>query len=206
MIGERSAVKNQTTSLPGGTGDEAYRLLRSTLKFAATERPIRSILVVDIDAPAGSEVARRLAEAIAQGGDRCALVDTETRGAGEAPGLADLVGGAPLDAVVSDAGRGTVVVVPAGRGATADMLAHGGVTDALTGLLSRFEFVVLSSAPLPKYADALALAPRVDAVIMVVSAGKTRRAKAIDARDALLRVGANILGVVLAEGKRGTFR
>lgn len=196
----------ETTGAPGGPGGEAYRLLRSTLKFAATERPVRSVLVVDIDRPAASDVARHLAESFARAGDRCAYVETDSRGAERSDGFAELIGGAPLDSIVSDSGRPGLAVVPAGQAATADVLTGDGVGDALDRLLDRFEFVILSCAPMPQFADALALAPRVDAVIMVASAGRTRRPKAIDARDALRRVGANILGVVLAEEKRGWFR
>ena len=206
MIEERAAVMAETTGAQGGPGSEAYRLLRSTVKFAASERPVRSVLVVDIDRPAASGVARQLAESFARAGDRCAFVETDGRGAERAEGFAELIGGAPLGAIVADAVRPGLAVVPAGRSATADVLTGDGVGDAIGRLLDRYEFVILSCAPLPQFADALALAPRVDAVIMVASSGKTRRPKAIDARDALQRVGANILGVVLAEEKRGRFR
>ncbi len=206
MIEERAGMTAETRAAAGGPGDEAFRLLRSTLKFAAGDRPVRSVLVVDIDRPETSGVARRLAESFARAGDRCALVETDGRAGGDAAGFADLIRGAPLAAAIADAEHGGPVVVPAGRGAAADALSSDGVGEALRTLLQSYEYVILSCAPLPRYADALALAPRVDAVIMVASSGKTRRPKAIDARDALERVGANILGVVLAEETRGWFR
>lgn len=206
MIEERAAVKAETTGASTWPGDEAYRLLRSTVKFGASERPARSVLVVDIDRPVASDVARQLAESFARAGDRCVYVETDGRTAERAAGFAELIGGASLESVAAGTERHGLTVVAAGQGASADVLVADGVASALDTLLERYEFVILSCAPLPQFADALALAPRVDAVIMVASSGKTRRSKAIDARDALQRVGANILGVVLAEGKRGRFR
>jgi len=76
---------------------------------------------------------------------------------------------------------------------------------ALDGLIEAHGFVILSTAPLPKYADAVAIASRVDAVILVATAGGTRRPRAIEARDALDRVGARILGVVMLEPKKRWF-
>ena len=92
-----------------------------------------------------------------------------------------------------------------GRASEPDVLAGAGVGAALTQLLGEFDHVILTCAPLPQNGDALALAPNVDATILVVTAGKTRRPRAVEARDALDRVGARILGVVLVEPKRGWF-
>lgn len=185
--------------------DEAFRSLRSTVKFAPGELPVRTVLVVDVDRDETSDIARRLADAFARAGDRCAYVETDGRLTLGEPGFSDLIRGAALDRVVTAGGPSAAAVIPAGAGATPDLLSSDDVTAALISLLERFEFVVLSCAPLPQFADALALAPRVDAVIMVVGSGKTRRPRAVDARDALRRVGARILGVVLAEQKRGLF-
>ncbi|MEX2314085.1 MAG: hypothetical protein WD628_00105, partial [Thermomicrobiales bacterium] len=69
-----AAPATETRYLP-----EAYRSLRSTVKFATGERPIRSVLVVDIDRDARSQVAERLALAFAEAGDRCVLIDTDAR-------------------------------------------------------------------------------------------------------------------------------
>ena len=206
MIEERLTVKAETRTMPDGPGDEAYRLLRSTVRFTTGERPVRSVLVVDIDRATSSDVARRLAESFSMAGDRCVLVETDSRGGTKAAGFSDLIDGASLDGIAVDSEAHSLAVISAGRATSADTLSADGVDDALSKLLERFEHVILTCAPMPQFADALALAPLVDAVILVVSSGKTRRQKAIDARDALRRVGANILGAVLSEEKRGRFR
>lgn len=206
MIDERTAVTAKTGDAHDTPRDEAFRLLRSTVKFATGERPLRTVLVVDVDRPDASDVARRLADSFARAGDRCAYVETDGRAADPGAGFSELIGGAPIETIATGDGTPAAALVPAGQGATADVLSSDGVADALARLTEHYAFVVLSCAPLPQFADALALAPRVDAVIMVASAGRTRRPKAVDARDALQRVGANILGVVLSEQPRRFFR
>jgi non-specific protein-tyrosine kinase len=188
--------------------DEAYRILRSTVKFATGDTPVRTVLLVDIDRRESSAVAEHLATAFARAGDRCALVDTNPRGiARREAGFSDLIhGSATADAITHPGDVPGLTVVAPGTASTPDLLAGDGVPAALEVLLAEFDHVVLHAAALPQHGDALALAPNVDAVILVVTAGKTRRPRAIEARDALDRVGARILGVVMVEGKRGLFR
>lgn len=202
----RQAQQAQTTP-PSREIAEAYRSLRSTVKFATGERPIRSVLVVDIDREQRSSVAQQLATAFAEAGDRCVLIDTDSRGAEErSAGFFDLLrGDATLASIAQPADSGHLTHVGPGLHGSPDALAGDAFTTALDGLVEAHGFAVLSAAPLPRYADALAIAPRVDAVILVVTSGGTRRPKAVDARDALERVGARILGVVMVEPKRRWF-
>ncbi len=182
---------------------EAYRSLRSTVKFATGDRPIRSVLVVDLDRDERSTVAEHLATAFGDAGDRCVLIDTDSRGCGEgASGFFDLLRGG--ESVVDPSGGNFMRLGP-GRSGTPDALAGDAFSSALDAMIDAHGLAVLSSAPLPRYADALAIAPRVDAVILVVTSGDTRRQRAVDARDALDRVGARILGVVMVEPKKRWF-
>jgi len=52
--------------------------------------------------------------------------------------------------------------------------------------------------------DAAVLAPLVDGVLLVLAAGRSRRDTTRAAREALDRVGANVLGVVLTEADPST--
>lgn len=184
---------------------EAFRILRSTLKFAAGESPIRSVLVVDVDRKEPSSVAARLADAFARAGDRCVHVSTDSRTGNRDAGLSEIIDGA----AVSDVGRrgsgDAASVVGPGSSANPDLLAGAGFRRALDALLAEHDFAILSAASLPEHGDALSIAPHVDAVILIVTAGRTRRARAVDARNALERVGARMLGVVVVESKRSMF-
>lgn len=195
-----------TTS--AGRRDEAFRSLRSSIKFSAGETPVRSVLIVDADRQTASDSAEQIARAFAKAGDSCAFVDGNFRAAGTAtPGFSDLlIGSHALDSVLQgNTGDGLLTSISAGTVTDPDLLAGDQVTRVLEALLQRFEYVILSTASLPHYSDAISLASRVDATLLVVSSGKTRRQRAVDARDALDRVGARVLGVVLIEAKRRLF-
>ncbi|MCL5405486.1 MAG: CpsD/CapB family tyrosine-protein kinase [Deltaproteobacteria bacterium] len=60
-----------------------------------------------------------------------------------------------------------------------------------------FDLVVIDSAPLAVSPDGLAVASRVDGIVLVVEAEKTRWQAVKTMRDSISRVGGNILGVVL---------
>jgi non-specific protein-tyrosine kinase len=184
---------------------EAYRILRSSVKFAAAERPLRAVLVVDVDRPTPSGVAEQLALAFARAGDRCAYVAT-TGASSDGAGFAELLAGSVEPSVVQRPGSTpTLSIVSPGAALDPDALASERFTTALDALLTSNEYVVFACASLPTHGDALAIAPRVDATILVVTSGQTRRPRAIEARDSLQRVGANLLGVVLVEAKRRWF-
>lgn len=190
------------------TRAEAYRSLRSTIKFAAGDTPVRSVLIVDTDRTGASETAFQVARAFAKAGDSCAFINTDpASGNTGIPGLSDLlIGSTSLDEVLQgDTGDGLLTVIGPGTVADPDLLAGGQLARVLEALQQRFDYIIFGAAGLPGSSDAISVAPRVDATILVVTSGKTRRAKAVQARDALQRVGANILGVVLVESKRRLF-
>ncbi len=60
-----------------------------------------------------------------------------------------------------------------------------------------FDWVLIDSAPLVVSPDGLAIASKVDGIILVVEAEKTRWQAVKTMRDSISRVGGNILGVVL---------
>ncbi len=59
----------------------------------------------------------------------------------------------------------------------------------------------MDTAPAGVLADAAVLAPRLGGVLLVVSAGRTKRDLARRAREQLERVHANVLGVVLVDAR-----
>ncbi len=67
----------------------------------------------------------------------------------------------------------------------------------LEKLKAKYDIILFDSPPLLAVTDASVLATRVDGVVMVADAGRTRRDIALRAKENLLKVGANMLGVVL---------
>ncbi|MDR3554769.1 MAG: CpsD/CapB family tyrosine-protein kinase [Syntrophobacteraceae bacterium] len=60
-----------------------------------------------------------------------------------------------------------------------------------------FDLILIDSAPMVLSPDGLAIASRVDGIVLVVEAEKTRWQVVKTLRDSIARVGGNILGVVL---------
>ncbi|MDR3570202.1 MAG: CpsD/CapB family tyrosine-protein kinase [Syntrophobacteraceae bacterium] len=65
------------------------------------------------------------------------------------------------------------------------------------GFRGGFDWVLIDSAPLVLSPDGLAIASKVDGIVLVVEAEKTRWQAVRTMRDSITRVGGNILGVVL---------
>ena len=183
---------------------ETYRSLRETIKHAAGEKPLASVLLVDVDRKGPSEVARRLAEVFGVARERCVLIDTNFRNPSDGePGLSDLTldPTTQLDLALTDG----LAVVRAGTAGNPDLLSSKSFPGALASIVEQFDYAIVACDGYPASADALAVGPLVDAVILVISAGVTGREPAIQARDALERLGVRILGMVMIERPRRWF-
>jgi Mrp family chromosome partitioning ATPase len=71
------------------------------------------------------------------------------------------------------------------------------MTSLLAGLHARFDHVVVDSPPIALYPDGLAIASKVDGVLLVVKASTTPLDAVRDSKRLLERVGAKVCGVVL---------
>ena len=207
---------------PDSPEAEAYRALRANIKFTGGPggHPARSILLAD--AGAGDErpaIAANLACALAAAGDPTLLLDADLR----RPSLHALFGLPNEDGVStflrgrSDAsGRDAALplqptavpgltLLPAGPPPPdpAELLAADRFRVLLALARDAAAFVIVDAPPVTAVADALAVAAAVDGVLLIVRAGRTRRAAAQRAKEQLLRVGANLLGVVLTDAKVG---
>ena len=184
---------------------ETYRSLRDMIKNATGDESIQSVLVADIDRQAPSSVARHLAEAFRTARDTCVQIDTNFRRPDESdPGLSDLIDDpALIEELLANDDESTIV--GPGTVGTPDLLSSSGFPPALQAIVERFDYAVVTCDTYPGSSDLLAVAPSVDAVILVISAGVTGREPAMQARDALDRIDARILGLVVVERPRRWF-
>lgn len=192
---------------------EAYRVLRTNILFARGEGAprLRTLLVASVDRESATDVAANLAVATAQAGVATVLVDANLRFPQQhlAFGLANDKGLAT--ALTTDADAATtpttvpnLALLPAGPtpATPSELLGSTRLTAILADLATAAELVILDAPPVGTVADAPVLATRVDGVLLVIRSGVTRRARAIEARDELERVGARIVGVALIEPGR----
>ncbi len=121
-----------------------------------------------------------------------------------APGLVQLLkGDCSLDSAVKRPGgqadAGNMHLIPAGEKAPnpVELLRAPEMNALISDLRRRFDFTLIDSPAVQTSPDAIRLAEMVDGVILVVRAGSTRRRAAHEAKEALAKAGANIMGAVL---------
>ncbi len=194
---------------------EAYRQLRTNIQFSSPDKPVHTLLATSTSPDDGkSTTIANLAITFAQAGSATVLVDADLR----RPHLHTIFGlpnDAGLTTLVSEMARSkdqaaynlplqetevanlrvlTSGPVPPNP---AEILSSQRMAHILALLRNGAEYVLIDTPPIIAVTDAAVLASRVDGVLLVVNAGKTKRDLAIKARDMLQQVNAHILGVVL---------
>ncbi len=194
---------------------EAFRALRATLLTTSPRDAPRSVLVTGCT---GSDDARAvaadLAVVLARSGRPTMLVDADFRRPehlarpvggedGDWLGLADVVRSSDtsLDDVMSKLGGvDDLFVVPAGHlgsSSAGDVLAGERAADVIGELRRRDELVVLVAPPVLRASETSQLAALVDATLVVVRAGTTRRRELAETTERLAALGAPRVGIVL---------
>jgi succinoglycan biosynthesis transport protein ExoP len=188
---------------------ELYRQLRTSTQFLQVGgRPLSMAVTSSLPGEGKSTVALNLALALAEVSDRVLLVDADLR----RPTVADrlgiegqaglstvLVGRAAFDDVVQEWGPARLAVLTAGAVPPnpAELLSSPGMATLAAELSTRYDVVVWDTAPLLPVTDAQVLSRHVDGVVLVASARKVRRVQLAAALEALARVDARLLGVVV---------
>ncbi|MEO7910339.1 MAG: polysaccharide biosynthesis tyrosine autokinase [Roseiflexaceae bacterium] len=202
-----------TVANPETLAAESYRILRTNLQIAGTDRHLPSLLISSPSRGDGkSDVAANLAVVLARAGKLVILVDANLRrpqtatlfGLPDQNGLAQLLDSESLPEPVAVAAVPNLFVLPAGGVASnsSEILGSQRMYRLIQEYKSRADVVLIDSPPL-WYSDALALAPQVDGVLLVVSSGSTGRENTINAVESLRLVGARIIGTVLNRVKAG---
>ena len=161
-----------------------------------------------------STTISNLAIAVAQGGRRTLLIDADCRrpvqhktfglgGGAEdnvGPGLSGVLSGrATLDQAVRPTDVDRLDLLPCGPlpHNPAELLDSQPLLDLLAEVARRYDQVLIDSPPVTLVSDARILAASCDAAILVVRHDRSTRRGAQLAWNALVSVGANVLGVVI---------
>ena len=191
-----------------GAAGEAYRAIRTAVRFLDPDNPPRALVITSAKAAEGkSTTAVNLALSLAQSGHRVAIVDADLREPAlakqlkikAARGLTDvLTGDATLDTALHTY-RPTLDVLFAGPVPPnpSEMLGSQKMSSVIDELVERYEYVIFDAPPVLPVTDAVVLATQVDGAVMVVRQGRTSRAAAADAARRLNAVNANLVGFVL---------
>jgi non-specific protein-tyrosine kinase len=199
-----------TLSNPRSPISEAYRTLRTNLQFVSLDKPLRSLLVTSPGAQQGkSTTLANLAVAIAQGEKEVILMDCDLRrptlhklfGLEDKPGLTTMMldEGAMSDPPLQQTVVPRLNLLASGPlpPSPADLLGSRRMDNVLELLTERADIVLLDAPPVVAVSDAAVLATKVDGVLLVVSAGQTKRDGVQAAKARLEKVNANLIGAVL---------
>jgi non-specific protein-tyrosine kinase len=188
---------------------EAFRTLRTSLRYADVDHPPRMVVMTSSVAGEGkSTTACNLAITLASAGVHVVLVEGDLRrprvadymGIEGAAGLTDvLIGRSQLDDVLKRWGGSTLSVLTSGGlpPNPSELLSTDQMGEVLVALRQRADIVLIDAPPLLPVTDAAVLAQQCDGALLVVRHGRTTREQATRALDALNSVGAKVLGTVL---------
>jgi len=189
---------------------EAYRVLRSNIRFAKIDNPSSSLLVTSPGPEEGkTTTAANLAVVLAQAGQKVILVDSDLRrptlheffGLDNHVGLTDLlVDGEGLwqEVLRTTDQEGLRVLTSGGLPPNpSELLGSDSMRETLRELEKTADVVILDSSPLLAVTDGSILGSLVGGAILVLQAGKTRNEAARRAKDALDNSGVKLLGVVV---------
>jgi non-specific protein-tyrosine kinase len=202
-----------TLTDPRSPVSEAYRTLRTNLSFSSLDEPIRTLVVTSPAPDEGkSTTVANLAVTMAQGGRSTILVDCDLRRPAlhtlfdcqAEPGLTDLLleedGQPALQQTQVDGLRllssGPLPPNPA------DLLGSQKIDQVIESLSGMADVVLFDAPPVIAVTDAAVLGAKVDGVLLVISAGKTRREHAERAKEMLERANVRIVGAALTNAPK----
>lgn len=199
-----------TLADPRSPAAEAYRSLFINLSFSSQEQPVRTLLVTSAGPEEGkSTTLANLAVVAAQMGRRVVVVDCDLRqprqhelfGLRNDQGVATVTTGqASAAAVLQPVGEvAGLQVITSGPlpVSPAQVLASRRMEELIRELADQADLVLFDSPPAIAVSDASVLATKVDGVLLVLSAGQTKRDHARRAKEALEKVHARLVGAVL---------
>jgi capsular exopolysaccharide synthesis family protein len=189
---------------------EAYRTLRTNLRYASAGSELRSVLVTSPGPGEGkSTTTANLACVIAQSGKRVIAVSADLRKPtlrryfgmqDNGRGLSNiLIGEATLDDCLIPTAEKNLMVLTAGPKPPnpAELLDTERMRALVQELEERADMVLFDAPPVIAVTDALIVAPLVDGVLMVINVGTVPRELAKRSKEQFEAVGARLLGVVL---------
>jgi len=189
---------------------ESMRVFRTSIQLSSTSRESRVIAITSCQPSEGkSTLSMNLAAALAQGGKKVVLVDTDMRrpsvywrlGLSDRKGLSEyLTGLEPLDGIIQTHKiLPSLDVIPSGicPPLPADLLASEQMKKFVEALRERYEYVIFDSPPALSVTDPLIIASLSDGLVLVIRQGYCTRAMLVRAGEIFRDVGVKVYGFVL---------
>lgn len=206
--GERGVGGRVVALQPRSVAAEAIRTLRTALYFGLAGDAKTYVVTSPAPGDGKSTVASNLAIAMAQANQRVLLIDADMRkptqheifGVEARSGFAAVLSGTlPAIEAVVPSGTCSLDLLPCGRipSNPVELLNNGMFSEALEQLLQHYDQIVIDSPPVMPVADARLISAMVDCSLLVLRADRSTRRISTGARDELLKVRTQRLGVVV---------
>lgn len=197
---------------PRHVASEAYRILRTNLRFAPADQP-RQVLTISSPSPGDgkSTTSLNFAATLAMQGKRVLLIDGDMRrgkqhaqlGIPRAPGLSAVLSGAVsahnavrtvelMDKITMD-----VLVAGDSPPNPAELLGGTVMAELFAWAKASYDTVIVDTPPVNMFADGLLLAAAGDALLLVGRAGKSFRDELAMAAQQVRNLNVPLAGVVL---------
>lgn len=206
-----AGIDPMASDLAGFASREAYRYLRTSVRFVGQNSNLRSMLITSaIGGEGKSTTAANLATVMADAGDRVVLVDCDLRrpslhdrfGLPNTVGLTSLLVGDVSLQEATHFVRENLAVLTSGplvRNPT-EMLSSRTFERVLAAIVEQADFTILDAPPVLPVADAVISGSIVDGVIVVGRIGLVRRRLVREALRRLRDSGVNLIGLVANDG------
>lgn len=193
---------------PSGAVGEAFRTLRTNLRFLETSGPRSIVLASATEEKNAVEVAANLAFALAEAGYRVVLVDVDLRhprvglimDVDHRLGLSDVLADqAELDDALVTTSHPKLTALLAGTlpPNPSELLGSTQMRAVLSSLEKRFDYVIVDAPAVLSYTDAAVISVVAERTVLTVASGRTRSNELSAALRALGNVGTKPVGIVL---------
>jgi capsular exopolysaccharide synthesis family protein len=213
-VGERKydvGVGLVTRRHPQTIMSEAFRTLRTNIRFVGVDKSLKSFIITSVSPKEGKSVtAANLAVTMARAGENVILIDGDLRrptlhhyfpNIDNSKGLSSLlVGEASIEEIMSQNSEiDNLKVIAAGPipPNPNEILGTKRMEDIIARLNQQSDMVIIDSSPILTVSDSLILAAKTDGAILVFLANKTAKKAAFRANMLLKNAGVSVLGAVL---------
>ena len=206
----RGQTRIVSQSEPTSSAAEAYRSLRTSIRFIGLDRSMRTLQVTSPNASEGkTTTVANLAVALARAGERVVIVSADLRRPrvhhffdlpndvgfmsvvlGETP-LSGALQIVPGEARLHLLGTGPVPANPS------ELLSSNRAAQVLSALRKEFSIVLIDCPPVLPVTDAAVLSAHADGTLMVCTVGTTTGRQVTRSVELLRQVGAPLIGMVL---------